>query len=68
MQLNGSKYVWITVGSWYSDEWRKVRDVDCEGNQLKEDPSYLIETRPLLLSTSHESTISGKVKWAGHHP
>ena len=68
MQLNGSKYVWITDGSWYGDEWRKVRDVDCEGNQLKEDPSYLIETRPLLLSTSRESTISGKVKWACHHP
>lgn len=60
MQLYGSKYVWITVGSWYSDEWRKVRDMDCEGNQLKEEPSYLLEIRPLLLSTSHESTISGK--------
>ena len=42
--------------------------MDCEGNQLKEEPSYLIEIRPLLLSTSHESTISGKVKGACHDP
>ena len=60
--------MWITVGSWYSDEWRTVRDVDCDENQLKEAATYLIETRPLLLSTSHESTISGKVKGACHDP
>ncbi|KAM7428279.1 hypothetical protein ABFA07_020719 [Porites harrisoni] len=58
-QLYGSRYVWIIVG-WYQDDWWTVKDVECEGKQLKEAATNVIETRPILLSTSRESTISGK--------
>lgn len=35
--------------------------MECEGKELKEAATNVIETRPILLSTSRESTISGKV-------
>ena len=39
--------------------------MECEGKQLKEAATNVIETRPILLSTSRESTISGKVSALG---
>ena len=35
--------------------------MDCEGKQLKKAATNVIETRPISLSMSRESTISGKV-------
>ena len=39
--------------------------MECEGKQLQEAATNVIETRPILLSTSRESTISGKVSALG---
>ena len=39
--------------------------MECEGKQLQEAATNVIETRPILLSTSRESTISGKVSTLG---
>ena len=47
--LYGSKYVWLIVG-WYNEDWWKKRDVECEGEQLIE-----------ALSTSRKPTISNRV-------
>ncbi|CAH3032189.1 unnamed protein product [Porites lobata] len=60
-QLYGNRYVWIIVG-WYQDDWWTIKDVECKGKQLKKAATNVIETRPILLSMSRESTISGKKK------
>ncbi|XP_029193493.2 gamma-aminobutyric acid type B receptor subunit 1-like isoform X2 [Acropora millepora] len=56
-QVFGNKYVWIIVG-WYNEDWWKKRDVECNGEQLLEAAANLIETYPLPLSSSTEPTIS----------
>ena len=58
--MYGGKYVWIIVG-WYSDEWWAMQDVECEGKQLKEAADNILETYPLMLSTSPKPTISNRV-------
>ncbi|CAH3143342.1 unnamed protein product, partial [Porites evermanni] len=57
--LYGSKYVWLIVG-WYNEDWWKKRDVECEGEQLIEAADNMIETLPLPLSTSRKPTISNR--------
>ena len=59
--LYGSKYVWLIVG-WYNEDWWKKRDVECEGEQLIEAADNMIETLPLPLSTSRKPTISNRVR------
>ena len=59
-QVFGNKYVWIIVG-WYNEDWWKKRDVECNGEQLLEAAANLIETYPLPLSSSTEPTISKRV-------
>ena len=39
--------------------------MECKGKQLKKAATNVIETRPILLSMSRESTISGKVSAFG---
>jgi len=58
--LYGSKHVWLIVG-WYNEDWWKKRDVECRGEQLIEAADNMIETLPLPLSTSREPTISNRV-------
>ncbi|XP_068698706.1 gamma-aminobutyric acid type B receptor subunit 2-like isoform X2 [Montipora foliosa] len=56
-KLYGKKYVWLTVG-WYNEDWWRKGDVECSAEQLIEAAANLIETYPLPLSTSKEPTIS----------
>lgn len=58
--LYGSKYVWLIVG-WYNEDWWKKQVVECEGEQLIEAADNMIETLPLPLSTSRKPTISNRV-------
>ena len=60
--LHGYKYVWIIVG-WYNDDWwRRKNDVDCTGEQMRRAAANLIETSPLPLSSSGRPTVS---QWVG---